>query len=91
MTSHDYMAPAALYLGRDPHTAAAQGPRGFSSAAKALRFALEEAAPVSLRGARLEIGALSFAADSMLALYRDRAYPFARKNTATTRRNRHGH
>jgi hypothetical protein len=89
--THDYTAPAELYLGCDPSTAAANGPRGFTSAAKALRFAIEEAAPVSLRGARLKIGALSYARDGMLALYRDRAYPLARKNSVPAQRYRHGH
>jgi predicted ATPase len=91
MTPNDYAAPAALYLGCDTHTATAHGPRDFTSAAKALRFAIEEAAPVSLRGARLEIGTRSYSRDGMLALYRDRAYPLARKNTVTPRRHRHEH
>jgi hypothetical protein len=88
MTNQDYLAAAELYLGSDRHNAAAHGPRVFRTAAKALRFAIEEAAPVSLRGARLRIGARSFARNDMLALYNSRRYPLARKNdvsTATTR------
>jgi hypothetical protein len=79
MTNQDYLAAAELYLGSDRHSAAAQGPRSFRSAAKALRFAIEEAAPVSLRGARLLIGARSFGKNDMLALYNSRRYPLARK------------
>jgi hypothetical protein len=80
MTHQDYLAAAELYLGSDWKSAAAHGSRKFSSAAKALRFAIEEAAPVSLRGARLTINDRSFARADMLALYRSRRYPLARKN-----------
>ncbi len=48
-------APGELFLGSDAATALAQGARRFRSAARAVRFAMEHAAPVSLRGARLEI------------------------------------
>ncbi len=79
MTHHDYHAAAELYLGSDLNSANAHGPRGFRSVAKALRFAIEEAAPVSLRGARLTIGKRSYARDEMLSLYRSRHYPLPRK------------
>ena len=49
-------APGALFLGSDSATAIAQGPRHFRSAANAVRFAIEQAAPVSLHGAMLRIG-----------------------------------
>jgi hypothetical protein len=49
-------APGELFLGSDAATALALGSRHFRSAAKAVRFAMEQAAPVSLRGARLKIG-----------------------------------
>ena len=52
-------APGELFLGSDAATALSQGPRYFRSAAKAVRFAMEQAAPVSLRGAMLKIGALT--------------------------------
>ena len=86
MTNQDYLAAAELYLGSDRHSAAAQGPRAFGSAAKALRFAIEEAAPVSLRGARLRVGERVFARDDMLALYNSRRYPLARKNDVSVER-----
>jgi len=56
MNTHILAAPGDLYLGSDAATALAQGSRHFSSAAKAVRFAMEHAAPVSLRGAMLKIG-----------------------------------
>lgn len=79
MTHSDYLAQADLYLGRDWATATAQGPRGFRSVAAALRFAFEHAAPVSLRGARLKVGAKSFTGEQLAALYRNPAYPLPRK------------
>ena len=83
MTHQDYQAEAELFLGSDFKSAAAQGPRGFRTVAKALRFAIEEAAPVSLRGARLTIGTRSFSREQMLSLYRNRNYPLARKTLAS--------
>ena len=80
MTHHDYQARAELYLGRDWQTASAQGPRGFGSAAKAIRFANEEAAPVSLRGARLRIGERTYRGKELVSLYRSRHYPLVRKH-----------
>jgi hypothetical protein len=71
MTKQDYLSAAELYLGSDFATATAQGPREFRSAAKALRFAIEEAAPVSLRGARLRMGGRTLGRADMLALYND--------------------
>ena len=49
-------APGELFLGSDSATALAQGPRHFRSAAGAVRFAMEHAAPVSLHGAMLKVG-----------------------------------
>jgi hypothetical protein len=86
MTHQDYLAQAELYLGSDRHIAAAQGTRKFSTAAKALRFAIEEAAPVSLRGARLKVGSRSFGRADMLALYNSRHYPLDRKISVSTQR-----
>lgn len=83
MTRHDFNAAAELYLGSDRTTAAAHGPRHFKSAAKALRFAIEEAAPVSLRGARLCVDGRVFARADMLALYHSRRYPLDRKHAAS--------
>ena len=68
MTSSDDTTSAQLYLGRDWHTALSLGPRRFSCAAKALRFAFEHAAPVSLRGARLLVAGRIFAGDDLARL-----------------------
>lgn len=52
-------APGELFLGSDTVTAQASGARQFRSAAQAVRFAMEQAAPVSLRGALLRIGQMT--------------------------------
>lgn len=68
MTFHDDATSAQLYLGRDWQTAQSLGPRRFSSVAKALRFAFEHAAPVSLRGARLLVAGRTFLGDDLARL-----------------------
>jgi hypothetical protein len=80
MTDQNYLAAAELYLGSSWRSANALGPRTFRTVAAALRFALEEAAPVSLRGARLKIGGRTFKRPAMLQLYESATYPLARKN-----------
>jgi hypothetical protein len=79
MTYPDFHARAELYLGSDWPTAAAQGARSFASAAKAIRFAVEEAAPVSLRGAKLQIGPEVFVREELVALYHSPDFPLPRK------------
>lgn len=71
MNTHILNAPGELFLGSDPDTATALGPRRFSSAAKAVRFAMEHAAPVSLRGAMLRVGDLTFGPHQIRHLHRD--------------------
>ena len=80
MTHPDYLARAELYLGSDRHIAIAQGARSFATAAQAIRFAFEEAAPVSLHGAMLKLGDTTFAGDDLAALYRSAEFPLPRKS-----------
>ena len=88
MTYPDFHARAELYLGSDRHTAIAQGARGFASAAQAIRFAFEEAAPVSLHGAMLKVGDATFAGDDLAALYRSPAFPLPRRQDTKRARAR---
>lgn len=88
MKSIDYHARAELFLGSDRATALAQGPRNFRTAAQALRFAFEQAAPVSLRGASLRIGKQSFIGDELTQLYRNSNYPLSRPAVQEPRRKR---
>jgi hypothetical protein len=71
MTTNILNHPGDLFLGSDRQTAMAQGARRFRSAAKAVRFAVEHAAPVSLNGALLRIGDQSFERSQIMALHRD--------------------
>jgi hypothetical protein len=75
MNVFNYSAPAALYLGSTTQNAEAQGPRLFRSAAGALRFALEQAAPVSLRGARIETAGKSVPGSRFRWLYNSPDFP----------------
>ena len=77
MTFPNYHARAELYLGSDRSTAMAQGGRSFATAAQAIRFAFEEAAPVSLHGAMLSIGGATYAGADLAALYRSPAFRMA--------------
>ena len=61
--------PGELFLGSDVKTAFASGARRFSSAAKAVRFAMEHAAPVSLRGAMLRIDGHTLGPDQIRTLH----------------------
>ncbi|SFV30149.1 hypothetical protein SAMN05216456_0926 [Devosia crocina] len=70
MNTHNLSAPGHLFLGSDIQTARALGARRFSSAAKAVRFAMEQAAPVSLRGAMLLVGEESLGPDQIRSLHR---------------------
>jgi hypothetical protein len=88
MTFPNYHVRAELYLGSDRPTAMAQGGRTFATAAQAIRFAFEEAAPVSLRGAMLSVGGRTYAGADLAALYRSPAFPLPRK--PSIRRRPHG-
>ncbi len=61
--------PADLYLGTSRETARAEGHRHFTSAASAIRFAMEQAAPVSLRGALLVVGDRWLTGNDIRAIY----------------------
>ncbi|MCD7059449.1 hypothetical protein [Pelagibacterium xiamenense] len=82
MTNFDFTARARLYLGSDRTTALSLGAKTFKTAAAAIRFAMEEAAPVSLRGALLVVGAEGYSGEAIRALYSDPAYPLCRNGAA---------
>jgi hypothetical protein len=70
MTTKIFDAPGDLFLGSDNATARALGPRRFHTVAKAIRFAMEHAAPVSLRGAMLQVGRIQYGPRQIRALHR---------------------
>lgn len=69
MKTIDLTIPADLYLGSDRETAQAQGHRHFTTTHAAIRFAMEQAAPVSLRGALLCSGERWLSGDDIRALH----------------------
>ena len=73
MISHSLDLPGDLYLGSDIATALAHGPRTFRIASNALRFAMEHAAPVSLRGALLIVNARLYGPEQIRALHSELA------------------
>lgn len=79
MTRIEFNAHARLYLGRDRATALAQGAKIYDTAAEAIRFAMEEAAPVSLHGALLVVGNEGYSGARIRALYNSNAFPLKRK------------
>jgi hypothetical protein len=79
MTFSNYNERAELYLGSDTRVAQEQGPRSFPTVAHAIRFAVEQAAPVSLRGALLRTGSTSLTGDALVKAYRSKHYPLPRK------------
>ncbi|MDP1732086.1 MAG: hypothetical protein Q8L54_13115 [Devosia sp.] len=83
-----YDASAELYLGRDPKVARGLGFKRFETAAAAIRFAVEEATPNSLRGAVLEVGSTRFSGPEIAALYTDPAYPLPRDTERATAEER---
>lgn len=70
LTSHILDAPGDLFLGSDPVWAQAQGPRRFHTVAKAIRFAIEHAAPISMRGAALHVHGERLGPSQIRSLYR---------------------
>lgn len=70
MTTHILDAPGDLFLGSDIATARAMGARRFGTAAKAVRFAMEHAAPVSLHGALLCVDGRTYGPRQIQALHR---------------------
>lgn len=79
MTTIDMNARAALYLGSDWRNAENEGARIFPTTAQAIRFAMEEAPPVSRRGALMVVDGRSFDGEAIADLYHGPHYPFRHK------------
>jgi hypothetical protein len=75
----DYNEAAELYLGSTRHRALIEGPRRFTSAAMAVRFALDNTAPVSLRDASLKVGLKEYFGRDLARLYVDHRFPLIRR------------
>ncbi len=81
MTHIEMNASAALYLGSSWQNAQKQGARIFPTVAQAVRFAMEEAPPVSRRGAVMVVRGRSFSGGEIADIYQSKNYPFRHKVT----------
>ena len=80
MPRFDYTAEAELYpLIRRKFTRGPVGYKRFTSAAEAIRFAVEELPPDLLRGAYLEVDEERFDAKGIRQLYESDTYPLGRR------------
>ena len=80
MVSFDYSAEAELFpLIRARFTRGPVGYKRFTSAAEAIRFAVEELPPDLLRGAYLEVAEERFDRSGIRHLYESDTYPLVRR------------
>ena len=80
MERFDYSAEAELFpLRSRGFNRGPVGYRRFTTAAKAIRFAIEELQPELLRGASLEVEEARFDAHGIRQLYESEAYPLKRR------------
>jgi hypothetical protein len=83
MVSFDYSAEAELFpLKSRKFNRGPVGYRRFTSAAEAVRFAIEELHPDLLRGASLEVQDERFDRNGIRRLYESDAYPLVRAHDA---------
>ena len=77
--SFDFAAPAELFPSRGKYGRSQVRYRRFSTAAEAVRFAVEEISPASMLGAYLEVNETRFGHQEIQALYAHAAFPLKRK------------
>ena len=74
----DYDAPAGLYEGNGGRRRKGLAYRGFTSAALAISFAIEEMPTSSIMGAILEVDEERYSMAEVLALYESTRFPLPR-------------
>ena len=81
MVGFDYRTQAELFplIRRKFTKGGSVGYKRFTSAAEAIRFAVEEVSPDLLRGAYLEVAEERFDANGIRHLYESNTYPLVRR------------
>jgi hypothetical protein len=82
MARFDYAAPGELFSARSISMRSRVTYKRFDSAAKAIRFAVEEMPADSLRSTTLEVAEVRLRGDEIRELYQHPDYPFRRKKAA---------
>jgi hypothetical protein len=75
----DFSAPAELFPSRGKKGRSTLRYRRFSSAAEAVRFAVEDISPTLQLGAYLEVNEARFGMPEILALYAHPAFPLKKR------------
>ena len=80
--SFDFAAPGELFCARSVSRRSRVTYKRFDSAAKAIKFAVEELSADALRATTLEVSEARLRGDEITALYRHPEYPLRRKAAA---------
>ena len=79
----DYSSPAELFTAKRKSTLRARlGYRRFTTAAEAIRFAVEDIPPIRMLGAWLQVGDERFDSEKIHRLYESDDYPLRRRTDA---------
>jgi hypothetical protein len=82
MKSFDYLLPAELFMGKRKGSSRQQlGYRRFTTAAEAIRFAIEESPEVRALGAWMQVGDERFDGNEICRLYERPDYPLRRRES----------
>jgi len=79
MSKFDYSAPAELFPSRNRKVKQTVKYRRFDRAAEAIRFAIEELAPLQLLGATIEVDEERLGHTNIRALYESEAFPLKKR------------